>query len=171
MAVATYTRHVLYTRSQVAMLRMISTHRLPELCDRNSWRSIDALHTKGAVVQQGERILLTERGTRALGFGTQRVVKYERNEEKKVDDEILAGIPLGESLTLELEGICQQDDIQLDGLDEVIFEDLTHDCLDYYRDWNSMPDPRDVQAWGEMVYTKISQRQASSIIKAAKKEQ
>ena len=173
MAVATYRRHILYTQPQLAVLRMISRNQLPELCDRNGWRSIDLLHAKGAVLQHGERILLTERGKWALALGTQRVVQYQRSKENKVDnkvdDDILAEIPLDESLALELEEIGN-DDMQFGGLDEAMFEDLKHDCLDYYKDWQKMPEPAAVQAWGEMIYVRITQRQAQSIVKAAEKE-
>ena len=170
MAVATYTRHVLYTGPQIAMLRMISQRRLPQLCDRNGWRAIDNLHAKGAVLQHGEAIELTERGKHALSLGTQRVVRYERKSEvKNMDEDVLAETSFDEALALDIEDLCGQD-MHLGGLDESMFEDLKHDCLDYYKDWKAMPEVQAVQAWGELVYAKVTQRQAESIVKAAEKE-
>jgi hypothetical protein len=153
------------------MLRMISRRQLPALNDRNGWRAIDILHAKGAILQHGESLILTERGKWALGLGTQRVVVYQRKgkERTKVDD-ILAEIPLDESLAMDIEELCEHEDMRFGGLDEAVFEDLKHDCLDYYKDWKIMPEPQAVQAWGEVVYVKVSQRQAQSIVKAAEKE-
>ena len=168
MAVATYTRHVLFTGPQLAILRMLNQRKLPLLCDRNAWRAIDTLHAKGAIMQHGELITLTERGKAAINAGTQRVVQYRR-QEKTMDDDVLVESPFDEALALDIEDLCGQD-MQFGLLDEEIFEDLKHDCLDYYKDWKQLPEVQAVQAWGELVYAKVTQRQAESIVKAAEKE-
>ena len=169
MAVAVYQQQVLYTRQQLSLLRRLATGWIPPLGQCAMWQCIDRLHKKGAIAQRGSSLILTAEGEWAINRDAKRVMLYHKRS-KGMDDELeLAST--GEAAMLDMEEVCEHMGHGNGGLDEAVSLDLVHDCLDYYKDNHSWPDPRDVQAWGEIVYVKVNIAQARQIVKAAEQEQ
>lgn len=170
MAVAEYQQSVLYTARQLSLLRRLATGWQPDLRQDALWQCIDRLHKKGALIQKGSRLLLTERGRWAINRHTKRVVLYHRRN-KKVDEQLeLEGLADdSDMMMLNIEEVCEHEHGN-GGMDEAVFANLVHDCLDYHKDRGALPDPHDVQAWGELVYVKVTLVQARSIVKKAEKE-
>lgn len=167
MAVVEYQQSVLYTARQLDLLRRLATGWQPDLHRAALWQCVDRLHKKGALIQKGSRLLLTERGRWAVNRHTKRVVLYHKRS-KKVDGQLELADE-SDMMMLNIEEVCEHENGN-GGVDEAVFADLVHDCLDYYKDNGKLPDPQDVQAWGELVYVKVTLAQARSIVKQAEKE-
>jgi len=166
MAVAEYRQQVLYTGPQVALLRRLSTGWQPSLREADLWQCIDRLWKKGALTQCGNRLLLTERGRWAVGRGTKRVVVSRRREH--MDEENV--LQYFEPSLFDMEELEVGGEVRAGDMDEAMFNDLVHDCVDYYKDNSKLPEPQDVQAWGEVVYAKVTLADARRVVKAAEKE-
>jgi len=167
MAVAVYQQQVLYTSRQLALLRRLATGWVPPLGQCAMWQCIDRLHKKGAIAQRGNSLILTARGEWAIGKDTKRVVLYHKRS-KRVEEQL--ELANDDAMLLDVEEVCGQGEGN-SSMDEAVFADLVHDCLDYYKDNEKLPDPQDVQAWGEVVYVKMTIAQARQIVKAAEQEQ
>ena len=151
-----YTRKILYTSRQLAVLRVVQNMRTPSLCNVYSSfksRSIDGLFAKGAIAQHNDTVIITDKGKWALQHGSKRIVEYHRRD-RMGNGNITATFAESDSGTL----------------DKTIFDELKHDCLDYHKDMGKMPEVEAVQAWGELSTVSITRSQAQSIVKAARKE-
>ena len=146
-----YTRKILYTSRQLAVLRTVQKMRAPSLGNVYSSfksRSVDGLFAKGAIAQCNDTVVVTDKGKWALQHGSKRIVEYHRRDTPTTFFESDSG-----------------------ALDEVIFDELKRDCLDYYKDQGAMPKAQDMQSWaGDLSHIRVTEEQARSVVKAAKKE-
>ena len=151
-----YTRKILYTSRQLAVLHDIQRMRSPSLgrvYGMFKGRSVDTLFVKGALVQHDDTVAVTDKGKWALDHGSKRIVEYHRRDgmsNRNIPTTFFEASP--------------------GTLDEVIFDELKRDCLEYYKDQGEMPEAQAVQAWGELSSVCVSKAQAQSIVKAAEKE-
>jgi hypothetical protein len=94
------------------------------------------------------------------------VVLYHKRS-KRVEEQL--ELACDDRMMLDIEEVCEHGNGN-GGMDEAVFADLVHDCVDYHKDNGKLPDPQDVQAWGEIVYVKVTIAQARRIVKDAEKE-
>ncbi len=167
MAVAEYQQTVLFTARQLALLKRLATGWLPPLNQEANWQCIDRLHKKGAIAQRGARLLLTDKGKWAINRCTKRVVLYHKRS-KRVEEQLELA-DMSDAMMLNIEEVCEQG-VGNGDVDEAVFADLVHDCVDYHKDNGKLPDPQDVQAWGEIVYAKVTIAQARRVVKEAEQE-